>query len=59
MNRKRGRARRTASAAFDQKRAGRIPEVRLNTSGKTSMAMSQRTPSLGLIVAQALSPIGD
>ena len=33
------------SVAFGQKRSARMPHVRSNTSGKTSMAMSQRTPS--------------
>ena len=31
--------------AFGQKGSGRMPQVRSNTSGRTSMAMSQRTPS--------------
>mgnify|MGYP003694010037 CR=1 FL=1 len=45
MNWKCGCFRRTDSVAFGQKSSARMPQVRSNTSGKTSMAMSQRTPS--------------
>ena len=43
--RKFGCLRRTDSVAFGQKSSARMPHVLSNTSGRTSMAMSQRTPS--------------
>ena len=45
MNWNRGYLRRTASVAFGQKSSARMPQVLSKTSGRTSMAMSQRTPS--------------
>ena len=45
MKVKAGCARRTAAVAFGQKGSGATPQVRWKTSGRTSIAMSQRTPS--------------
>ena len=45
MNWKFGCFRRTDSVAFGQKSSAPMPQVLSNTSGKSSMAMSQRTPS--------------
>ena len=36
---------RTDAIAFGQNGSGRLPQVRSKTSGRTSIAMSQRTPS--------------
>jgi hypothetical protein len=45
MKRKPGTRSRTRRVASGQKTGARRPHVRSNTSGRTSMAMSQRTPS--------------
>jgi len=45
MKRKPGTVSRTRATAIGQKGRARRPQVRSNTSGRTSIAMSQRTPS--------------
>jgi len=45
MKRNSGARLRTRSIAPSQNGGGRRPQVRSNTSGSTSIAMSQRTPS--------------
>ena len=45
MKRKPGARSRTRRIASGQKDGARRPHVRSNTSGSTSIAMSQRTPS--------------
>ena len=45
MKVKAGCARRAAAVEFGQKGSGATPQVRWKTSGRTSIAMSQRTPS--------------
>ena len=45
MKQKSGACCRTRSVAFGQKGGDCMPQVRSNTSGSTSIAMSQRTPS--------------
>ncbi len=45
MKQKPGTCSRTRWVAFGQKSGARRPQVRSKTSGRTSMAMSQRTPS--------------
>ena len=45
MKQKSGTRSRTRWVAFGQKGCAGMPQVRSKTSGSTSMAMSQRTPS--------------
>ena len=45
MKQKSGTCSRTRWVAFGQKGCAGMPQVRSKTSGSTSMAMSQRTPS--------------
>ena len=45
MKQKPGACSRTRAVARGQKGSARRPQVRSNTSGSTSIAMSQRTPS--------------